>query len=185
VELDEAAIHVRCGDILRIRHHAEYGFAPYYAYTKYLDPDLKSIGIITASFNCAHGRRKDCPFAGTCRHVAEDLRDFLREQFPDAKVTIRNDDAEDAVTSFARLFLARQSFCNPSTFCLYPTLLGRGHGMLVASRLYPWVEDVAAEVDSEVLQVPILNMKMIVHGRMDGPAIANYLRNAQPRDLLG
>eukprot|EP00975_Prorocentrum_lima_P051737 10836188-Prorocentrum_lima.AAC.1 len=38
-EFDEAAIHVRCGDILRCRLRVEYGFSPYQVYLETIPSD--------------------------------------------------------------------------------------------------------------------------------------------------
>ena len=58
-DMDDAAIHIRCGDVLTSRF-GNYGFSRYGLYRDTLHNQTKSIGIITSSWNTHNCRRGDC-----------------------------------------------------------------------------------------------------------------------------
>jgi hypothetical protein len=151
-ELDEAVIYVRCGDVLRQHWHIGYGWLPYSAYTATLDADTRSIGVLCAPLS-GPCRAKDCDFTGDCRMLIEDLIAWLKQAFPRATVSDRS--ADDISTAFARMVLAEQTICNPSTFCLFPTIAARGRGYLVESRLFPFVPRLHGVV---VIRAPFVHM---------------------------
>lgn len=166
--LDDVAIHIRCGDILKYAHHDNYGFAPYKIYEDVLMPfyeekseksrKMKSIGIITATKEKCR-INKDCDFVDKCETINQNLKTYLVKTFPGTKVTIRNSENETVVSAWSRLILAPvASFCNPSTFCVWPTVTAaysnkddryarstneRTLAIVVRSdKLYPWVDNV-------------------------------------------
>ena len=177
--VDDAAIYFRCGDILRYAHHAEYGWVRYSVYKRELDPATKSIGIITVPQNVKTCRKNDCGHLHTCQRLAEDLKGFLQGAFPAATVTLRNQANETVLGSYARLVLAKQMICNPSTFCMLPAVASQGQGIVVYSqRLYPWVTKAAKAEGSQlkVLNDTFLSMKQVVGGHMNVEKIVKWLR---------
>eukprot|EP00961_Rhodomonas_salina_P136828 1840560-Rhodomonas_salina.1 len=162
-ELDEAVVYLRCGDILAQPWHSGYGWVQYRAYLETLDPETATIGIISTPFDNGTCRTKDCGFRRDCERVVADLKHFLIEFFPRARVSVHNRPEETVRHAFSRMVLARQVFCNPSTFCLFPTVASADRGYIVASKLYPWVE-LLDRPEARVLKVlrhPFLSMSMI------------------------
>jgi hypothetical protein len=49
VELDDAVIHFRCGDLMDSTH-PNFGFMKFSGYTKFISPSARSIGILTQPF---------------------------------------------------------------------------------------------------------------------------------------
>eukprot|EP00288_Rhodomonas_lens_P007729 CAMPEP_0177717202 /NCGR_PEP_ID=MMETSP0484_2-20121128/14909_1 /TAXON_ID=354590 /ORGANISM="Rhodomonas lens, Strain RHODO" /LENGTH=400 /DNA_ID=CAMNT_0019229267 /DNA_START=210 /DNA_END=1412 /DNA_ORIENTATION=- len=194
LELDDAVVYLRCGDILKQPWHSGYGWVQYRVYADTLHPETSTIGIVTTPFENGVCRAKDCDFRRDCERIVGDLAAFLEWSFPRSRVVVRNGKEETVQHAFARMVLARQVICNPSTFCLYPTIASTGRGYIVASRLYPWVEllDRATRPEASIVQVlhqPFLSMSMIkkITGRVYNPAkpwsdsefalIASWLRN--------
>jgi len=172
--MDDVTIHLRCGDILKYAHHTEYGFPRYSTYlAKLSQHSPRSIGIATLSFDPNIMRKKDLPFLETCRRLVVDLADFLEEAFL-VPVTIRNNDT--VPQSMGRMVHSRVTWCNPSTFCLYPSLGSHGQGYFVKSpKLYPFIEELQEE-NIKVLDVEFLNMQQIVHQHMNAEDIIQWLR---------
>lgn len=130
IELDEAAIHFRCGDVVLIGH-ARYGFLPFRALADVIKSNVKSIGIVTQSFNDTDNRRKDKLGTSRCELLVETLQHYLQRRFPTARVKIRNDSNETMITSLARLLLANQTLLAAiSTFSLFAILASFGTGYL-------------------------------------------------------
>lgn len=149
IELDEATIHVRCGDFIR-GGWAEYGFLPYRAYTRILPKTTKSIGIITSTFDKDECRSNDCATIANCKDLIMDLKSFLEETYPNATVAIRNGPEETLASTFGRITLSRRTVCSPSTFCLYPALATIGEGYFANTDLYPFVHEIAAQPESNI-----------------------------------
>jgi len=166
--LEETVIHVRCGDILHHAHHTEYGFSPYWVYKKYIPRNVRSIGILSATLDGSQCRKKDCIHIATCRALLQDLQAYLVQEYPGTVVTIRTE--ESVVAAYARMVLAKVSVCNPSTFCVFPTIASLGQGVVVGTPLYPWVPS------NFVSKTPFLNMDAIVNGRMQDKDILEWLR---------
>jgi len=132
IEVDDAAIHFRCEDLMG-SHHPSFGFMKFAAYGDIIRPDVRSIGVVTNPFDDAAqnrggaGSRADVKLA--CRTVTYALRDFLEDRFPSARVRLRNGRNETVVTSFARLILANQTIVGISSFGIWTAIssLGTGH----------------------------------------------------------
>jgi hypothetical protein len=58
--------------------------------------------------------------ARRCKVLVVALQRFLHDQFPTAKVTIRNGPDEAMALSYARIVMANQSVGAMSTFCTFP-----------------------------------------------------------------
>jgi len=130
-EGDDAVIHVRLNDAFqRINRPSQRGLFPHIAYTTMLKKaeeekgEIRSISIVTESFNKAKVRPVDVEFTDLSRIVAFDLRRQLKEDFPNAEVNIHNNwRFESTITSYARLALAKKiAICGCSTFCPYPVM---------------------------------------------------------------
>ena len=119
--------------------------------------ETRSIGIVTASLDPAACnmstwedglpstgsiRRRDCKHQQTCHAIVYNMtRDLLRSYSPHHRQrrplpSINVHSGESLMAATARLALANTTVCNPSTFCLWPTLAA-GSGFLVSSPLIP------------------------------------------------
>jgi hypothetical protein len=146
-DLDEATIHLRIGDIGR-QEHGLYGLIPFHVYKKLIPKGVKSIGIITAPF------KQNRPAWGygdadLNERVSLAVQDYLQQTFPEARVSIRNDDVNETMAmTYARMISANWSFCGSSTFCLYPALATRGESYILQSPLFggspTWITKVEA-----------------------------------------
>ena len=172
--IDDTTIHVRCGDILHHAHHTEYGFSPYWVYKNHIPNNVRSIGIISATLDSTQCRKNDCIHVSTCKALLHDLQTYLVHEYPNTVVTIRTE--ESIVASYARMVLAKLSICNPSTFCVFPTIASLGKGVIIGTPLYPWVPT------TFVSETPFLNMKNIVNKHMQAKNIISWLRTQPVHD---
>ena len=150
-DLDEAVIHLRLGDIAREKHGA-YGLVPFSVYTSLIPRTIKTIGIITAPY------QQDRAFAGgndvaLNEAVTVAARDYIQSKFPDARVSIRNDDVKETMAvTYVRMVAAIWSFCGSSTFCLYPALATAGESYILQSPLYGgspgWLDKVSESFEN-------------------------------------
>ena len=169
-DLDEVAIHMRCGDVIGLKHHKEYGYMGMSAYKTLIPADVRSIGIITAG----KGRNKDTKYLGKCTALMRGFRTLLMNAYPAASVTVRNNDT--IMQSYARLALApKATVCNPSTFCLYPTIANGKRGYFAESPLYPWVAHI--ESGNMLRGYKRVTPADIVSKRMTGGQIAEWMGN--------
>ena len=173
-DMDDVTIHIRCGDLLGYAHHVEYGYPKYAAYKEILTT-FTSIGILTGNFDPTKARAKDIPYAETCFKLIQDMAHYFQDTFPNATVTIRsNDTVEEAV---GRMVHSKQTWCNPSTFCVYPAIATTGQAYILQSpKLYPFVEEIS-EPNIQVVNQIFLNMNQIVNGKMNATDIIGWLRN--------
>lgn len=155
VELDDTAIHFRCGDVMTSKH-AQFRFLKYKEYAQRIDSTTKSIGIITQPFPDSKATDiqartvdLDDPYrVALCRAVVEGFANYLQERFPNARVSIRNGPEEPVALAFARLIMARQSFASAdSSFALFPTLASFGVGY----HLYPISRPYATGIKNQFL----------------------------------
>lgn len=147
-DLDEAVIHLRTGDVVRISHPC-YGLVPYHVYTNLIPRTTQTIGIITAPYR----QRRQVKFRDAERNEAVTVaaRDYIQSKFPHANVSIHNGDETTAV-SYARIVAANWSFCGSSSFCLFPALATVGESYILQSPLYggspSWLDNVAASFEN-------------------------------------
>lgn len=147
-DLDEAVIHLRLGDIGRWRL-PQYGLVPFHVYTNLIPKTARTIGVITAPYEQrrvgAIGWRKSDTNLNEAVTVA--ARDYIQSRFPDARVSIRNNETETMAMTYVRLVAANWSFCGSSTFCLFPALATAGESYILHSPLYGgspgWLDSVA------------------------------------------
>lgn len=150
-DLDEAVIHLRTGDIGRL-NDSKYGLVPFHVYTNLIPNNTKTIGVVTAPY------RQNRPGASygdaeLNQAVTEAARDYIQDRFPDARVSIRNDDVNETMAiTYVRMVAAKWSFCGSSTFCLYPALATSGESYILQSPLYggyrSWISKVAKSFEN-------------------------------------
>ncbi|KAL3909163.1 MAG: hypothetical protein SGILL_008196, partial [Bacillariaceae sp.] len=90
VELDDVAIHFRCGDVLGGAKRNDFGMIRFYEYKKWIPRDTPSIGILTQPFEKDRNRGKDAGKAKNCQKVVETLVDYLQAFAPNARISIHN-----------------------------------------------------------------------------------------------
>jgi hypothetical protein len=145
IQLDDAVIHFRCGDVLSVtKPGAKYGFSPYSLYDRFLkDTSIQSIGIVTAPLGPKSGRSHERKHMYTCQALVNDMVSYLEEKYPSTSVTVRNNSSETVVLAYVRMILANRVLCDSSTFCLFPAIASTGKGYIAESNsLYPWIHGV-------------------------------------------
>ena len=138
LDLDDVAIHFRCGDVLS-RLPAQdnnYGLIPFRSYVDRINTKLRegiitihSIGIITTSFDTKHLRKEDSKYGSSCQRIVTEFVSYLSTNLVVPKsghhnitITIRNDPKESIPVVYTRMILAKITFCVRSTFCLLPAI---------------------------------------------------------------
>jgi hypothetical protein len=134
-EIDDVAIHLRLGDVItgRVRN---MGLLPFQAYLDIIPLNVSSIGIVTAPTKPET----------TADIIVNGLRTFLADQYPKAKVAVRNSPNDNASMVHTRLVKARQVvICTASTYCLHPTLGSESVGVMFWNAKHPnWVDKLGA-----------------------------------------
>ena len=151
-DFDDVAIHLRTGDIVR-QKHSLYGLDPFHVYAKLILQAVSSIGIVTAPF--AQRRADWGPGNPDMNHaIVTAAQEYLQDAFPEATVSIRNDENETMDVVYARLVRANYTICGPSTFCLFPAIASMGESFILHSPLFgnspTWIDKVESEVFPEV-----------------------------------
>lgn len=120
VELDDVAIHFRCGDIIEVRAHHKYRYARWSSLAKLISPDARSIGIVTQPRN-GQVRGVDSSNRDRCPQLLEPMLAYFQKKFPRAKVSLRNSPEETIALAFTRFIMANQSLAGGfSTFYSMP-----------------------------------------------------------------
>jgi hypothetical protein len=142
IEFDDAIIHFRCGDVLSTRS-LTYGFMTFHGYSRHLSPHVRTIGILTQPFGrqpnetimtesfVGQQRNLDAADANQtqrCGTLVFAFVDFLKEQFPNATVSIRNDPSETIALAYTRMVLANQTVSCMTTFSVFPIVGTFGTG---------------------------------------------------------
>jgi hypothetical protein len=154
VTFDEVAIHFRCGDILNLPNpRGDYGLIRYSEYLKRIDPSVKSIGLITQSFDKSRNREVDQVNTDACRDLANLLAGRFATDFPEATITIRNDQSETLTLAYIRLAAAEQSIIGLSSFGAFPILANFGTNYFVEGRLLvnKWLNFIPDMMDNLVV----------------------------------
>lgn len=118
IELDDAVLHFRCGDLIN-SDHPRYGFMKFSGYSKHISPAARTIGIVTQPFDGVgqqRGRDDDQSTGDRCRLVVALFVKHLQERFPGAKIRIHNDRNETIPLTFARMIMANQTVISISKF---------------------------------------------------------------------
>jgi hypothetical protein len=144
MDLDDAVIHFRCGDILSTNLKA-YGFMTFHGYSRHISPHARTIGILTQPFHptpstdstsrtassIAQARGLDTANALICQRcqiMVFAFVQYLQEQFPNATIHVRNDPLETIAMTYARIVMANQSIGAMSSFSVFPILGTFGTG---------------------------------------------------------
>jgi hypothetical protein len=98
VELDDVALHFRCGDVLGGAKRNDFGMIRFYEYKKWIPRDTESIAILTQPFEKERNRGQDSRKADNCKTVVEALVSYLQAFAPKSRITIRNDINETLVS---------------------------------------------------------------------------------------
>jgi hypothetical protein len=130
-ELDDVAIHYRCGDAL-MGSHGRFYYVKFAEYSKLISPEARTIGIVTQPFSAGANTRPndDIEESGErCKTLVYGLVDHLQSHFPHTKISIRNGPNETLALAFARMIMANQTLAlTPSTFSVFPTVTTFGTG---------------------------------------------------------
>lgn len=157
VDLDEAVLHFRCGDLIS-SDHPSFGFMKFASFSRHLPRNVTSIGIATQPFDRdAQTRRADGGDGNKarCRRVVLLFVQHLEREFPAARITIRNDSTETIALTFARMIMARDVVIGITSFGVFPGIATFGTGYVrhpdynrAPNRwlLKPFVEDVVDNV---------------------------------------
>ena len=151
VDMDDVAIHFRCGDVAKGFNSHDYGIVQFEAYRQYIPPAASTIGIVTTSFREASLRTKDQGTARVCEMLVTGLVEYLQHAFPRASISVRNGPNETLALAFARLIMANQTFCPPSTFSAFPAIASFGTSYIQRSNLTYFVVPIAEAYDDVTL----------------------------------
>lgn len=162
-DLDDVAIHLRCGDIL-YAGGSNYGLLPFRSYVSRLGGTKNfngTIGIVTIPFNEPHRLRgRDRRGAGPCRRIVAHLVRYLETHLPGAvgHVTVRNGPGETSAVAMARLVMAKTAtFCGPTTFGVFPSIASFGTAYVHSGATNYFVAEVAERYDDvDVMDEPLL-----------------------------
>jgi len=131
-ELDDAVLHLRCGDIID-SDHASFGFMRFSSYSRHISPTVKSIGIVTQPFDAKAQQREkesDKQTRERCKMVVFAFQRHLDKKFPEARVSVRNDVDETIALTYARMIMANQTIVGISTFGVFPAIASFGTGYI-------------------------------------------------------
>ena len=129
VGLDDVTIHFRCGDIIEVRPHGDYGYTRFSILAKFISIEARSIGIVTQPFQGQNRRVDSKPTR--CPILIGALEQYLKDRFPNATVKVRNSPNETVALSYARFIMANQTLAAGfSTFVLFPFMATFGTGYL-------------------------------------------------------
>ena len=168
-ELDQVAIHFRCGDVLSGFSTTNYGMVPFDVYRTALlasNSNYTSIGIVTQPFKQGKNLRSlDAKHSMDCKQIVSSLQNYLSHHFSHAKVTIRNSQSDTIPMVMSRLVLAEHTICIRSTFCVFPALATFGEVTFLPEGVAYFVDPIARShpnihlLDSN--KVPFLFSKQI------------------------
>lgn len=119
-EIDDAALHFRNRDKMDL-DDTRFGFMKFGSYSKYISPNVRSIGIITQPFY-DKGQQRNMDMSANryekCKKVVFEFVEHLREVFPDPKIriTIRNNEDETVTLAYACMILANQTIIGTTSF---------------------------------------------------------------------
>jgi hypothetical protein len=136
VQLDDAIIHFRCGDLMN-SNHPRYGFLSFPSMASPIRPQVRSIGIVTQPFDDKGGESVQSRAGDDtsenrrrCRIVVADFVRYLTERFPSARVSVHNSPHDTIALTYARMILANQSIAGISTFGVFPAIASFGTGYI-------------------------------------------------------
>mmetsp|Transcript_18410 Transcript_18410/g.27604 ORF Transcript_18410/g.27604 Transcript_18410/m.27604 type:complete len:595 (-) Transcript_18410:896-2680(-) len=128
IEIEDVAIHLRCGDVMGGVARSDFGMMQFSEYKKWISKDARTVGIVTQPFEKERNRSLDHDKVDDCRAVTYKLVDYLQDFLPSAKISIHNSVNESLPMTYARLVMADQSFTTLSSFGIFPVIGGFGKG---------------------------------------------------------
>jgi hypothetical protein len=132
VELDDAVIHFRCGDLMDSTH-PNFGFMKFSGYTKFISPSARSIGILTQPFAAGgqmRGADASTAMLDRCRIVVTALVEYIKERHPNSRIRVHNGPDETITLAYARMIMANETIAGISTFGVFPVMSSFGKGYL-------------------------------------------------------
>lgn len=133
-DVDDAAIHFRCGDVFGGTGKDVYGFIKFKEFVDRMPKETtRTIGIHTQPFETKRLREADKDAARDCKKVVHLLVDTLQREFPNTTVSIRNTQEDTIPLTYARLTMAFQSITTMSTFGIFPAIGCFGDGYFQVS----------------------------------------------------
>lgn len=188
VEVDDAMLHFRCGDIIS-SNHPSFGFMKFGSFSRHLSPDVRSIGIATQPFNMSAQMRRAEGGAWKqerCKKVVMAFVEHLQGLFPKARIRIHNGLNETIALTFARMIMANQTVIGITSFGVFPGVTTFGTG-------YIRKPDYMKAPNRWLLTSPLIdrvdNVKLIEEPRMmaiqckrkwgedDGASVLEWFRN--------
>jgi len=127
-DIDDVAIHFRCGDILGGALRDDFGVIKFDNYKRLIFPEARTIGISTQPFELERLRIRDRETAANCKRVVYTLVQYLSDLFPNSTVTVRNSINDTLPLTWARLIMANQTFTSLSSFGIFPAMGTFGQG---------------------------------------------------------
>lgn len=135
ITFDETVIHFRCGDVLYLaRPRSDYGIVKFKEYRTILSNATKTIGVLTQPFESKHNRPEDENRTQDCKRVVDSFISYLQRDFPNANITVRNNEQETLPLAYVRLAVATQSFIGLSSFSAFPLVGTYGEGIFQAGK---------------------------------------------------
>jgi hypothetical protein len=188
VELDDAVLHFRCGDLIAAQF-STHGFMKFESFSRHLFPNVTSIGIVTQPFDVNAQVRL---FDGgqdkrqKCKLVVFAFVDHLRARFPKARITVRNDPRETIALTFARMIMTRQTVIGITSFGVFPGVSTFGTGYIRKPDFFPHCPNLWL-LDPNVERT-VNNVKLIEEPRLmafecaerwgtDGAEVLQWFRN--------
>jgi hypothetical protein len=131
LEMDDAVVHFRCGDLMNSNHSA-YGFMTFNGYTRLISPQARSIGILTSPFEGGQVRKWDSgpTIRDRCVIVVSSFVEYIQKRFPNARVRVHNDAKETIAITYSRMIMANQTIVGISSFGVFPAIGTFGTGYL-------------------------------------------------------
>mmetsp|Transcript_15377 Transcript_15377/g.21917 ORF Transcript_15377/g.21917 Transcript_15377/m.21917 type:complete len:240 (+) Transcript_15377:170-889(+) len=127
-EVNDVAIHFRCGDILGGENRYDFDIVKFDEYKRQIFPEARIVGIATQPFDPDLMRPRDRSKAQNCKRIVLLLVDYLTNNFPNITVTIRNSANDTLPLTWARLIMANQTIISLSSFGIFPCIGTFGQG---------------------------------------------------------
>ena len=173
IQLDDVALHFRCGDVLGGARRNDFGMIRFNEYKKWIPNNMESIRILTQPFEKDRNRGQDKRKADNCRTVVYALVDYLQEFAPKAKISIHNGVNETHPLTYARLVMANYSITSLSSFGIFPIIGVFGQGYFQKGNY--GVNPFATHVPNILKNVHQMEANVRGTGQMMGKSIENLV----------
>jgi len=178
IELDDVAIHLRCGDVMggyseKKNIGNNYGMIQFAEYKKWIPHTAQTIGIVTEPFDKIRISKYDNRKLEQCKQVVYALVKYLHDDVvgDDVKISIRNDINETLPLAYARLVMADVSITSLSTFGLFPVIGTFGQGYFQKGKVNPW----APYITDILNNIHEMNAKVRTTAQMKGKSTQNLI----------